>query len=371
MQGTSRGRVRGILSLCLAASICTACGGGAAESLSGSEAVVSETSISTMEQEITLPEDQKLTVDYTDVTGVEVEAGASLAVVVKGLDSSYWKAVKEGAAAALDAINEYLGYRGSDKVQMTFEGPASDTDVDTQINTIDAVLAENPTALCLAAIDRNSCQAQLESARESEIPVVMLDSGVKSDLAVSSCLTDNEAAGACAAQKLCQALGDSGEIAIVAHMKNTQTSADRVSGFRQELDQNHPQVSVAEILYENEDETLAEALSYLLEAYPDLDGIFCTNETMAEETLDVLADREREDISLVGFDAGKKQINAIREGREYGSVCQNPYGMGYVSVMAALRAAAGQTVDSYIDSGYQWIDQTNIDLEENQKYLYQ
>lgn len=320
---------------------------------------------------ISLPEDQDLAVDYTDVRGIQAEAGSSLAVVVKGLDSAYWKAVKEGASTAIDDLNEYLGYSGSDKVQMTFEGTSDDTDVDTQINTIDAVLSENPMALCLAAIDMNSCQAQLESARESEIPVIILDSGVKSDLATCSCQTDNESAGGQAAQKLCQAIGDSGEIAIVAHMKSSQTSADRVAGFRQELTQNHSQVSVAETIYENEDETIAEALSYLLEAYPGLDGIFCTNETMAEEVLDALSDMDREDIQLVGFDAGKKQINAIQEGREYGTVCQNPYGMGYASVIAAFRAAAGQTVDSYIDSGYQWIDQTNINLEENQKYLYQ
>ncbi len=386
MQGRGRRRLGALVPLCLATSVCAACGGHATKSESGSVSSISsassassgssvssgsEAGSSTEEKGITLPEDQELTIDYIDVTGIEVEPGASLAVVVKGLDSAYWKAVKEGASAAVDAINTYLGYTGSDKVQMTFEGTADDQDVDTQINTIDAVLAENPTALCLAAIDRNSCQAQLESARESEIPVVMLDSGVESDLAVCSCLTDNTAAGGLAAQKLCQAIGDTGEIALVAHMKNSQTSVDRLTGFRQELEENHSQVSVAEVIYENEDETLAQALSYLLEAYPDLDGIFCTNETMAEETLDVLAELKREDIRLVGFDAGKKQIKAIREGREYGTVCQNPYGMGYASVTAAFRAAAGQAVDSYIDSGYQWIDQTNMDLEENQKYLYQ
>ena len=61
---------------------------------------------------------------------------------------------------------------------------------------------------------------------------------------------------------------------------------------------------------------------------------------------------------------------AIRDGREYGTVCQNPYGMGYAAVVAALRAASGQTVDNWIDPGYQWVDRNNIDVEENKKYLY-
>ena len=40
------------------------------------------------------------------------------------------------------------------------------------------------------------------------------------------------------------------------------------------------------------------------------------------------------------------------------------------AVVAALRAASGQTVDNWIDPGYQWVDRNNIDVEENKKYLY-
>ena len=108
----------------------------------------------------------------------------------------------------------------------------------------------------------------------------------------------------------------------------------------------------------------------LLEAHPHLKGIFCTNESMTEKMLDIALDLERDDLKIVGFDAGEKQIKAIADGSEYGTVCQNPFGMGYASVVAALRAAAHQTVDAYIDPGYQWIDKSNMELEENQKYLY-
>ena len=51
-----------------------------------------------------------------------------------------------------------------------------------------------------------SCQAQLETAEENGIPVVVLDSGVVTGTVDSVCSTDNKAAGADAAKKLAEAV---------------------------------------------------------------------------------------------------------------------------------------------------------------------
>ena len=54
-----------------------------------------------------------------------------------------------------------------------------------------------------------------------------------------------------------------------------------------------------------------------------------------------------------------------------GIICQNPYGMGYATIISAARAILTLENDEMINAGYQWIDQSNMDLEENQKYLYE
>ena len=132
----------------------------------------------------------------------------------------------------------------------------------------------------------------------------------------------------------------------------------------------HPDVELVNISYENEEQSIEDMLLEALEEYPDTAGIFCTNENVTESVLETVGRLEDKEIKIVGFDAGEVQIQAIRDGREYGTVCQNPYGMGYAAVVAALRAASGQTVDNWIDPGYQWVDRNNIDVEENKKYLY-
>ena len=167
------------------------------------------------------------------------------------------------------------------------------------------------------------------------------------------------------------ASGYSDEVAIVAHQYNTESSVERVEAFKKEIEEKYTDVKVVQVNYGDGEESIADMLKNTLETYPALKGIFCTNEDMADQTLDALADMENtEQIQIVGFDSGEKQQKAIQEGREYGTVTQNPYGLGYAAIVAAVRAIQGLPVDQKIDTGYQWIDKDTIDLETNQKYLY-
>ena len=200
---------------------------------------------STIEEEngeqVEMPK-QHSAVDYTVVDGIPAEKGTYAAMVLKDLDNPYWKAVKEGAEQAVEDINSSLGYTGEDQVRLTVDGVRAaealeGEDVDSQIDTIDAVLSENPNALCLAVIDRESCTAQLEAAAESDIPVILLDSGLKDQTAAQAeavCMTDNKKAAAEAAQRLCREMGERGQIAVFA-MKRVPEPAGNgwtVSGWR-------------------------------------------------------------------------------------------------------------------------------------------
>ena len=322
------------------------------------------------EDSIELPLEEGKKQKYMDVQGLNPRPGTHLALVLKDLSTPYWKAVQEGAEQAVEEINEELGYTGEEKVYATIdgvEGEGGDA-VDAQINTLDAVLAENPAALCLAAIDMQSCEAQMETAAESEIPVVILDSGIESELVAASCMTDNRAAAAEAADRLCREIGEKGQVAVLSYSKRTATSQQRVQGFLQKIQKEYPQVEVMDILYEDEEQTAAELWDQLRETYPDLDGLFCTSSTVTVRVLE----RQGEESGpvIVSFDAEEEQLEAIRDGRLAGTICQNPRGMGYASVAAALRAAEKKPVDRKIDTGYQWIDQKVLEKKESEKYLY-
>lgn len=107
----------------------------------------------------------------------------------------------------------------------------------------------------------------------------------------------------------------------------------------------------------------------MLQQYPQLKGVFCTNQSVSNDTLAVLEAQETS-VKMVGFDYSEEQAEAITSGLEYGTVSQNPYSLGYAMIVAAARAAAGMTNDAFIDTGYQWMDQSNIASEELAIYKY-
>ena len=308
-------------------------------------------------------------IDYTSLEEINLEAGSHIAVVVKSTKNGFWTSVKRGMDAAVADLNEKLGYKGDDKIKLTFEGPSDETDVEDQINIIDAVLGENPDVLCLSAIDMDSCQAQLEAAEENGIPVIVLDSGVKTGNVNATCAVDNYQAGVQAAVKLADTIGGSGKIAVMAHVESAQNCQEREQGFTETIAEKYPDIEIVNISHQNEETSVSEMAESVLKLFPDVKGYFCTNENVSGDVLDAISASGKE-VAVVGIDAGKKQKDAIKSGKEVGVLVQNAYGMGYATVVAAARAALGMENDESINPGMEWIDSENISDERYANYLY-
>ena len=308
-------------------------------------------------------------IDYTSLEEINLEAGSHIAVVVKSTKNGFWTSVKRGMDAAVADLNEKLGYKGDDKIKLTFEGPSDETDVEDQINIIDAVLGENPDVLCLSAIDMDSCQAQLEAAEENGIPVIVLDSGVKTGNVNATCVVDNYQAGVQAAVKLADTIGGSGKIAVMTHVESAQNCQEREQGFTETIAEKYPDIEIVNISHQNEETSVSEMAESVLKLFPDVKGYFCTNENVSGDVLDAISASGKE-VAVVGIDAGKKQKDAIKSGKEVGVLVQNAYGMGYATVVAAARAALGLENDESINLGMEWIDSENISDERYANYLY-
>lgn len=308
-------------------------------------------------------------IDYTSLEEINLEAGSHIAEVVKSTKNGFWTSVKRGMDAAVADLNEKLGYKGDDKIKLTFEGPSDETDVEDQINIIDAVLGENPDVLCLSAIDMDSCQAQLEAAEENGIPVIVLDSGVKTGNVNATCVVDNYQAGVQAAVKLADTIGGSGKIAVMTHVESAQNCQEREQGFTETIAEKYPDIEIVNISHQNEETSVSEMAESVLKLFPDVKGYFCTNENVSGDVLDAISASGKE-VAVVGIDAGKKQKDAIKSGKEVGVLVQNAYGMGYATVVAAARAALGLENDESINPGMEWIDSENISDERYANYLY-
>ena len=97
----------------------------------------------------------------------------------------------------------------------------------------------------------------------------------------------------------------------------------------------------------------------ILQASPNLKGMFGANEGSAIGVVNGAREMKRK-IVIVGYDSGKQQKDAIMSGAMAGAITQNPVGIGYKTVEAAVKALKGEKLPKVIDTGFYWYDKSNI-----------
>jgi len=286
-----------------------------------------------------------------------------IAMISKGFQHQFWQAVKSGAEKAAKDLG----------VTITFEGPESEAMVDKQIEMLQAALAKKPAALCIAALDSKAVIPYLEKAREMGIPVIGFDSGVDSDIPVTTVATDNIKAAGYAADKMAEFIGRVGEVALVVHDQTSRTGIDRRDGFVNRIKQKYPLIKIVDIQYGGGDHLKSTDLTKaIIQAHPRLKGIFGANEGSAIGVINAVKEMNKVGkIVVIGYDSGKQQIEAIKSGLMKGAITQNPVGMGYMAVEAAVKAIKGEKLPKFIDSGFYWYDKTNIDDPKIKECLYE
>jgi len=286
-----------------------------------------------------------------------------IAVISKGFQHQFWQAVKAGAEKAAADYN----------VTITFEGPETEAMVDKQVEMVQAALDKNPAALCLAALDTQALTPLLERAQSEGIPVVGFDSGVASDIPVSTAATDNIAAAAMAADKMAELIGGSGQVAVIVHDQTSQTGIDRRDGFVNQINSKYPDIEIVDVQYGGGDQLKSTDLAKaIIQAHPDLKGFFGANEGSIIGVLNAVSEMGKEgDIVVIGYDSGQQQMDAIRSGVEAGAITQDPIGIGYKCVEAAVKALNGEDLPKEIDTGFHWYDANNIDDDAISPLLYQ
>lgn len=368
---------------------------------------------------------------YDNVMGLDLEKGTTLSVIGKAKDVPYWDEVKKGAEQAVEDMNKNLGYEGKARIKLTYSAPAAADNVDEQVNILDEELARYPEAMAIAIADTKACEVQFDLAAESDIPVVAFDSGSDYQGLMASVSTDNKASAREAAQRLADLMDEKGEVILFVHDSKSESAMDRESSFKEEMENNYPEIAVAEVYHldqlavmqervaaerngipwqegsedgtaepeggengaaepegsestdvrpeqpedpEHEEVTAdmiseEDVMDYIMEKHPDAAGIYATNGEAVRLALDTVERNERK-AHIIGFDGDKDELEALEEGRIDALILQNPFGMGYAAVIASARAALSMGNEAIVDTGYTWITKKNLKEEHIQKLLY-
>ncbi len=313
-------------------------------------------------------------------------------VIAKGFQHQFWKAVEKGAMQAGKELN----------AEVSFQGPDNESAIAQQVEYLDAAIAQKPTAICLAALDTKACIGSIQNAMDKNIPIIGFDSGVPDapeGAIKANASTNNYEAGKLAAKETYALIKDKVEgatdvvrIGVVAQESNSQSIVERTKGFVEAMteligadkvsveghDSLKNEKSGAKVIIdvgipaEVKDADGAAVASAILEK-SDLIAIYGSNEfaanaiITANEGLDKIGEGK---VVAVGFDAGSKQLQAIRDGLFAGSVTQDPVQIGYKAVELAVKAAKGESV-SDVDTGALWYNKDNMADEKIAPCLYE
>jgi ribose transport system substrate-binding protein len=139
------------------------------------------------------------------------------------------------------------------------------------------------------------------------------------------------------------------------------------------MKEKYPDIKIVDIQYGAGDQLKSTDLAKaIIQAHPNLKGFFGANEGSIIGVLNAVKELKKEGkIVVMGYDSGKQQIDAIKSGTEAGAMTQDPIGIGYKAVEAAVKAIKGESLPKTIDTGYHWFDKTNIDSDSIKPLLYQ
>jgi ribose transport system substrate-binding protein len=287
------------------------------------------------------------------VTSPDTTKKLKISVIVKGTANSFWKTLQAGAEAA----------GKEDNVEILFDGPTPEGDIQNQINLVETQITNQVDGLVLAATDSNALVKPVQAAVKKNIPVVMVDSGINDTTSpVCYIATDNVKGGQVAADTLAKAIGEKGNVALIAMAKGSASSDQRDQGFVEGL-KKYPNIHLVATQYtQNKVETAVDQTTNILTAHPDIVGIFSTSEANGVGAANALKQRKLNGkVSLVAFDSSKEEIAALEDGTILALMVQDPYQMGYKGVKAIEMALKKEPIkEKTMDSGLKVVTKQNM-----------
>ena len=279
--------------------------------------------------------------------------------IPKGRAHVFWQSVHAGAIAAM---RENPGYT------VIWNGPASETDFEGEIKIVDAAINQHVDAICLAPIDKKVLVAVVERAAAQGIPVVIFDSPIDTDKFVAQVATDNYVGGQLGAARIGGILQGKGKIAEVAVQPGSASTMAREQGFEEKLAKDSPGIKLVDKQYGMADfgQSLKVAEN-MLTAAPDLNGMFASNESSTVGAVRALKDKPG--VKLVGFDSSPQLVEALKNGVVDSLVVQDPFQMGYKSMVAAVAKLKGRTPEKIQNIAPTLVTRENMNSAEIQKKI--
>ncbi|GGZ73518.1 ABC transporter permease/substrate-binding protein [Streptomyces bluensis] len=234
-------------------------------------------------------------------------------------------------------------------------------DASQQANQLQNFTSEGVGSIIVNPVDSDAAGPSVRAANKAAIPVVGVDRGVNKANTAALVASDNVEGGKLGAKALAEKLGGKGKIVILQGLAGTSASRERGAGFAEGL-KAYPGIEVVARQPADFDRTKGlDVMTNLLQAHPDVDGVFAENDEMALGAIKALGSKAGKSVAVIGFDGTPDGLKAVKDGALYASVAQQPTELGRIAVQNALKAAEGEKVEKTVKVPVKVVTAENVD----------
>ena len=209
-----------------------------------------------------------------------------------------------------------------------------------QSNDIEDLIAKKVSVIIVNPVDSDAIAPVIKDALKANIPVIALDRAVNGVEVTSQIISDNVKGATMAAKYLVELVGKDSKVAELIGIPGASATINRGKGFHLVADKELSVVAIQSANF-NRAQGLS-VMENILQANPDIKGVFAHNDEMALGALEAIGNRN---IVIVGFDATDDAMSAIKEGKMSATIAQQPELMGSVAVQNALKIINGEKIE--------------------------
>jgi ribose transport system substrate-binding protein len=292
--------------------------------------------------------------------------------LIPGLTTdAFYITMHKGAQAAATALGVDLVFQGAPKF-----------DPEQQVPVLNAIIGRKPDAILIAPTDKTQLVNPLKKAVDSGISVLTVDTFIgtghyqtgsgDADFPLSYIASDNVLGGQIAARALAKAIGEKGKVYVSNVKPNVSTTDQREEGFKKEMKEKYPNITVLETQFNDDDANKAAAqLQAVYARNSDLAGVFGANLFSATGAANGVKQANAQGkIRVVAFDAPQSIVADIKAGNIDIAIAQHPAEIGFYGVVTAYAHLTGQSVPPLIGTGFTVIDKSNVDDPNVKKFIY-
>ena len=294
--------------------------------------------------------------------------GPTIAVIPKGTSHVFWQSIHAGAEKAAREIGAVIIWRG----------PLREDDRDSQVSEVEGFISRGVSGIVLAPLDEVALAPPVAEAKRRNIPVVVIDSGLKGRDYVSFVATDNHQGGRLAGGHLGALLNGAGKALMLRYAEGSESTLQREAGFLEAIGAQKGVEIVSSNQYGGADvEGAYKKSEALLSRFKradgalGVDGIFTPNESTTLAMLRVLEDNGwAGKVKFVGFDASDTLVKGLGDAHIDGLVLQDPVNMGYLGVKTMAAHLRHEPVQARVDTGVRLVTREQMNDPDARELLH-